>query len=46
MTEDINDTIPSYRIDGLLERYNVALVKITKLTMKENEVVTKLLDIK
>ena len=35
-TETINDTIPSYKIDNLPERYNEALLKKTELTMKEN----------
>ena len=34
--EFINDTILSYRIDNLNERYNEALLKKTELTMKEN----------
>ena len=33
LTEIINDTIPSYRIDNLPERYNEALLKKTELTM-------------
>ena len=35
ITEIINDTIPSYRIDNLPEHYNEALVKKTTLTMKK-----------
>ena len=33
LTEIFNDTIPSYRIDNLPERYNEALMKKTELTM-------------
>ena len=36
ITEIINDTLPSYKIDNLKERYNEALLKKTDLTMKEN----------
>ena len=45
ITEIINDTIPSYHIDNLPERYNVSLLKKTGLTMKENKDVTKKLKI-
>ena len=41
ITEIINDTIPSYRIDNLPERYNESLLKETELTMKENDNVMK-----
>ena len=41
ITEIINDTIPSYKIDSLTERYNEALLKNTNLTMKENNNVMK-----
>ena len=34
--EIINDTIPSYKIDNLSERYNESLLKKTELTLKEN----------
>ena len=44
-TEIINDTIPSYHIDNLPERYNVSLLKKTVLTMKENKDVMKKLKI-
>ena len=37
ITENINDTIPSYKIDNLSERYNESLLKKTELTMKENK---------
>ena len=40
-TEIINDTIPSYHIDNLKERYNEALLKRTELTMKANNGVMK-----
>ena len=39
--EIINDTIPSYKIDNLSERYNESLLKKTNLTMKENKSVMK-----
>ena len=41
ITEIINDTIPSYHIDNLKERYNESLLKKTDLTMKENDNVMK-----
>ena len=41
ITEIINDTIPSYKIDNLIERYNESLLKKTELTMKENNSVMK-----
>ena len=37
ITEIVNDTIPSYRIDNLPERYNEPLFKDTELPMKEND---------
>ena len=45
ITEIINDTIPSYHIDSLKERYNESLLKKTDLTMKENDNVMKKLRI-
>ena len=45
ITEIINDTIPSYRVDNLKERYNESLLKKTELTMKENKDVMKKLNI-
>ena len=45
ITEIINDTIPSYRLDNLPERYNESLLKKTELTMKENDNVMKKLNI-
>ena len=41
ITEIINDTIPSYHIDNLKERYNESLLKKTDSTMKENKDVMK-----
>ena len=45
ITEIINDTIPSYKIDNLKERYNESLLKKTELTTKENKDVIKKLKI-
>ena len=44
ITEIINDTIPSYKIDNLTERYNESLSKKTELTLKQNKDVMKLLN--
>ena len=41
ITEIIKDTIPSYHIDNLPERYNESLIKKTDLTLKENKDVMK-----
>ena len=41
ITEIVNNTIPSYNIDNLKERYNQSLLKKTELTMKENNTVMK-----
>ena len=41
----INDTMPSYKIANLKERYKESLIKKTELTMKENEDVMKKLNI-
>ena len=41
ITEIINDTLPSYKIDNLPERYNEALLKKTELSTKENKSVMK-----
>ena len=41
ITEINEDTIPSYLIDNLPERYNEALPKKTIITMKENKDVLK-----
>ena len=35
VTEIVNDTIPSYRLDNLPERYKESLLKKTELTMKK-----------
>ena len=40
-TEIVYDTIPSYKIDNLPERYNESLLKKTELTLKENKDVMK-----
>ena len=45
-TEMINDSIPSYHIDKLTERYNEALLRKTELTMKENNSVIKKLNLR
>ena len=45
ITELIIDTIPSYRLDNLPERYNEALLKKTELTMKENNSVMNKLNV-
>ena len=45
ITEIINDTIPSNKIDNLKERYNEALLKKTELTMTEKNSVMKKLNI-
>ena len=45
ITEIINGTIPSYKIDNLPERYNESLLKKTDLTLKENNSVMKKLKI-
>ena len=45
ITEIINDTLPSYKIDNLKERYNESLLKKTELTMKENNSVIKKLNL-
>ena len=45
ITEIIKDTIPTYHIDNLKERYNEVLLKKTNLTLKENIDVMKNLNI-
>ena len=43
ITEIINDTIPSYHLDNLKERYNESLLEKTELSKKEiNSVMKKL----
>ena len=46
ITEFINDTKPSYKINNLPKRYNKALLKKAKLTIKENKDVMKALNFK
>ena len=41
ITEIVNDTIPSYKINNLPERYNESLLKKTDLRLKENDNVMK-----
>ena len=45
ITETIKDTIPSYHIDNLKERYNESLLTKTELSMKENNSVMKKLNL-
>ena len=45
ITEIINDTIPTYKIDNLPERYNEALLKKTELTLEEKNNVMKKLNL-
>ena len=45
ISEIINDTIPSYKINNLPERYNESLLKKTDLALKENDNVMKKLKI-
>ena len=45
ITEIIHDTIPSYRIDYLLERYNENLLLPTKLSLEQNNEVLKELNL-
>ena len=45
ITGTVNDTIPSYKIDNLPERYNESLLKKTELSMKKNKDVMKKLNI-
>ena len=46
ITEIVNDTIPSYHIDNLKERYKNSLLKKTELTLNQNKDVTKKINIK
>ena len=41
ITEIVNDTIPSYKINSLPEIYNESLLKKTNLSLKENDNVMK-----
>ena len=45
LQKNFNDTIPSYKIDNLKERYNESSLKKTELSMKENKDVMKKLKI-
>ena len=45
ITEVIHDTVPSYRINYLPERYNENLLLPTKLTLEENDRVMKKLNL-
>ena len=45
ITENINDTIPSYHIDNLPERYNESLLKKSELSLKQNKDVMKKLNL-
>ena len=45
ITEVIHDTIPSYRIDYLPERYNENLLLPTKLTLEQNNKIMKELNL-
>ena len=43
--EIVTDTVPTYRLDNLPERYNESLLKKTELTKKENDDVMKKLNL-
>ena len=45
ITEVIHDTIPSYRLNYLPERYNENLLLPTKLTLEENNQIMKKLNL-
>ena len=45
ITEIVNDTVPSYKINNLPERYNEFLLKKTELVLKENDAVMKKLNL-
>ena len=45
ITEVIHDTLPSYRLNYLPERYNENLLLPTKLTLDENDRVSKELNL-
>ena len=45
ITEIFNDTIPSYKIDNLKERYNQSLLKKTELSTKEKNSIMKKLNL-
>ena len=44
ITKRIKDTIPSYHIDNLSERYNESLLKKTELSLKQNKDLKKALN--
>ena len=46
ITETINETTPSYKIDNSKERYIEALLKKTNLTMEENKDIMKKIELK
>ena len=45
ITEIINDTMPSYKIDNLTERYKESLLKKTELTIEQNKDAMKKLNL-
>ena len=45
ITEIVHDTIPSYRIDYLPERYNEKLLLPTKLSLEQNNQIMKELNL-
>ena len=45
ITEKINDTISTYKVDNLEERYNQSLLKKTQLSLKQNKDVMKALNL-
>ena len=45
ITEIISDTVPSYKINNLSERYNQSLLKKTELSLKQNKDVMKALNL-
>ena len=45
ITYIVNDTIPSYKLDNLPERYNKALLKKTELSWKKNNSLMKKLNL-
>ena len=45
ITEFINDTIPTYHIDNLPDRYHESILKKTELSLKQNKDVVKALNL-
>ena len=45
LTEFFNDAIPTHQIDNLPDRYNEGLLKLTELTLKQNNDVMKKLNL-